>query len=170
MKIQNDTCFRFWFQPVGFVTFHTRAGAEAAKQDLQVIPRFTTHRHRERKRCSIRNARELPRAPLPSIFFLSVRLYTIYIYNIYISTHKVQRNCPQFSFPSPFFYHFFSLSLSLSLSPLSFSLSWDKYENTHPCLRFQLARVNAITSLVALYLYQLPYTHTHIHIYTVLFN
>lgn len=24
------------FQPVGFVTFHTRAGAEAAKQDLQV--------------------------------------------------------------------------------------------------------------------------------------
>jgi len=23
-------------QPVGFVTFHTRAGAEAAKQDLQV--------------------------------------------------------------------------------------------------------------------------------------
>lgn len=24
-------------QPVGFVTFHTRAGAEAAKQDLQVI-------------------------------------------------------------------------------------------------------------------------------------
>jgi len=26
----------FVFQPVGFVTFHTRAGAEAAKQDLQV--------------------------------------------------------------------------------------------------------------------------------------
>lgn len=25
-----------WLQPVGFVTFHTRAGAEAAKQDLQV--------------------------------------------------------------------------------------------------------------------------------------
>lgn len=24
------------FQPVGFVTFQTRAGAEAAKQDLQV--------------------------------------------------------------------------------------------------------------------------------------
>lgn len=24
------------FQPVGFVTFNTRAGAEAAKQDLQV--------------------------------------------------------------------------------------------------------------------------------------
>jgi hypothetical protein len=26
-----------FFQPVGFVTFNTRAGAEAAKQDLQVI-------------------------------------------------------------------------------------------------------------------------------------
>lgn len=25
-----------FLQPVGFVTFHTRAGAEAAKQDLQV--------------------------------------------------------------------------------------------------------------------------------------
>lgn len=27
--------------PVGFVTFHTRAGAEAAKQDLQVIALFS---------------------------------------------------------------------------------------------------------------------------------
>lgn len=27
----------FSFKPVGFVTFHTRAGAEAAKQDLQVL-------------------------------------------------------------------------------------------------------------------------------------
>lgn len=26
----------FFLQPVGFVTFNTRAGAEAAKQDLQV--------------------------------------------------------------------------------------------------------------------------------------
>lgn len=26
----------YCFQPVGFVTFNTRAGAEAAKQDLQV--------------------------------------------------------------------------------------------------------------------------------------
>lgn len=31
------TFFFIQFQPVGFVTFHTRAGAEAAKQDLQVI-------------------------------------------------------------------------------------------------------------------------------------
>ena len=123
-KIQNDTCFRFWFQPVGFVTFHTRAGAEAAKQDLQVIPRFTTHRHRERKRCSIRNARELPRAPLPSIFFLSVRLYTIYIYNIYIYPHiKYKETARNFLSPLPFFLSFFfSLSLSLFLSPLFLSL------------------------------------------------
>lgn len=33
--------FFFLFQPVGFVTFHTRAGAEAAKQDLQVIALFS---------------------------------------------------------------------------------------------------------------------------------
>lgn len=28
--------YKHCLQPVGFVTFHTRAGAEAAKQDLQV--------------------------------------------------------------------------------------------------------------------------------------
>lgn len=28
--------FHYFLQPVGFVTFQTRAGAEAAKQDLQV--------------------------------------------------------------------------------------------------------------------------------------
>lgn len=33
--------FLFFLQPVGFVTFQTRAGAEAAKQDLQV--RFTKY-------------------------------------------------------------------------------------------------------------------------------
>ena len=31
-----EKSFNFFFQPVGFVTFNTRAGAEAAKQDLQV--------------------------------------------------------------------------------------------------------------------------------------
>lgn len=32
----NDMLVICYLQPVGFVTFHTRAGAEAAKQDLQV--------------------------------------------------------------------------------------------------------------------------------------
>lgn len=37
--ISNRNLFINYFQqPVGFVTFNTRAGAEAAKQDLQVRP------------------------------------------------------------------------------------------------------------------------------------
>lgn len=43
--MRRTKCFllysSFSFQPVGFVTFHTRAGAEAAKQDLQVIALFS---------------------------------------------------------------------------------------------------------------------------------
>lgn len=41
MLLSVFSLFFFSFQPVGFVTFHTRAGAEAAKQDLQVIALFS---------------------------------------------------------------------------------------------------------------------------------
>lgn len=35
-KLQTNPIKYLTLQPVGFVTFQTRAGAEAAKQDLQV--------------------------------------------------------------------------------------------------------------------------------------
>lgn len=68
--------YSVWFQPVGFVTFHTRAGAEAAKQDLQVIARFSEV-SREKKPGKLDETRELPGAPLQlDRLYISIYIHT----------------------------------------------------------------------------------------------
>lgn len=83
------------------------------------------HTQASREKKMLDKKRERAPAGSLTIHLLSLCtiIYNIYIQYIYISTHKVQRNCPQFSFPPPLFLSFFfSLSLSLFLSPLFLSL------------------------------------------------
>lgn len=74
---RNASCwFSFSFQPVGFVTFHTRAGAEAAKQDLQVIALFSqaSARQVERKRKKKRTEKNEKRWWTHTLFVVKPRL------------------------------------------------------------------------------------------------
>lgn len=80
-KLSRTRNVSFSFQPVGFVTFHTRAGAEAAKQDLQVNLRYchiiALYNYRRRYN-SVRLGKKKKKKKIPII-----TLYTA----IYRATH-----------------------------------------------------------------------------------
>lgn len=86
---------------------------------------------RERKSCSIK--RESSRGlPYNYMAILSLILYM----NIHTHTYK---QWPAIFFFLPYIYYIFFFFTIFCLSQSIIYI----YENTHPCLRFQLARVNA---------------------------
>ena len=145
------------------MTFHTRAGAEAAKQDLQVIPRFSQVFERE-KTGAPRVARIKRERELPQLLFVNIHYSLLYKYHIHIRTNN------NFGPPAIFFsllyiyiYNiimYFCINIFLQFFSLSFSLKI----LYHTKVQHTLALDSSWHGLMLRsYFHQLPLSVTHVY-------